>query len=524
VTAKRPGRVQQIAFDATPLNAANVDLEARIGWLLAMSRLHHPDPQFQDGRVFATALSDAGVPTSRSLLSRWESGEIPISYEAMAAYEDVLGLAPGQISSITGFLGAILPGVKARLARPKLDPTTPAFAARFDELIDLAEDGHARSRDWQDLGWHLAAVPLAHLRSSTWAALSGRLVNELPRTVKLAYRQYSTAAFNLARVPRAQNYLVEAIAEYVADPDAQVLTSPVGLLDRLPTRAAASLVLDLVEQPANEATFKLGVWLAAQKLGHGHFTREERDRLDMLVLSLWRRNPARASDDLVELIAAMPEGMRATLVDAATKAGRRKLGYAVEHGEEIAASRARAFAQQVADHARGMVPQEAVYAEDRMLTRLVREALFHRDSERRHLAALLLASSPFGSAVAESLLIVCADRERSEWLRSRMATLVRYLSDETHRMRIMSLLDDPVPTVCSTMAQALGHMPQSPTTDQALRASLKKEWSLVERAKMYALGMSGSSALPAIARSRQAPEWQRNAARWWHEQGPAILP
>ena len=32
------------------------------------------------------------MPTSRSLLSRWESGEIPISYEAMAAYEQVLGL------------------------------------------------------------------------------------------------------------------------------------------------------------------------------------------------------------------------------------------------------------------------------------------------------------------------------------------------------------------------------------------------------------------------------------------------
>jgi hypothetical protein len=29
-----------------------------------------------------------------------------------------------------------------------------------------------------------------------------------------------------------------------------------------------------------------------------------------------------------------------------------------------------------------------------MLTRLIRDALFHRDSERRHLAALLISSSP----------------------------------------------------------------------------------------------------------------------------------
>ena len=49
VTGKRPGRVQQIAYDATPLNSHAVDIEARIGWLLAMSRLHHPDARFREG-------------------------------------------------------------------------------------------------------------------------------------------------------------------------------------------------------------------------------------------------------------------------------------------------------------------------------------------------------------------------------------------------------------------------------------------------------------------------------------------
>ena len=42
-TARRPGRVQQIAYDATPLNSVKPDIDARIGWLLAMSRLHHKD-------------------------------------------------------------------------------------------------------------------------------------------------------------------------------------------------------------------------------------------------------------------------------------------------------------------------------------------------------------------------------------------------------------------------------------------------------------------------------------------------
>ncbi len=470
MTGKRPGRVQQIAYDATPLNSASVDVEARIGWLLAMSRLHHPDPRFGDGRAFTEALADKGMRTSRSLLSRWESGEIPVSYEAMAAYERVLELQTGQIASITAYVGAILPGVKSRLARPRLDPADPAFADRLDELIGRAEEGEALASDWQDLGWHLAAAPHVYLRDSTWAAVCGRLVRQIPRTVKLAYRQYSAAAFNVAHVPRAQGYLADAIADYVSDPGAQVLTSPVGLLDRLPTRQAARLALDMVERPPNDSVFRVGVWLAAQKLAGGHFDPEERARLDMLVLKLWRRDPARASEDLAELIAVMPEGMRATLVHAATRAGRRKLGYAVEHGEEIGAGRARAVSTRIAEHARDRVPQEAVYAEDRMLTRLVREAMFHRDSERRHLSSLLIASSPFGRAVADCLLDGLRDTTQSGWMRARMATLVRYLSDETHRLRMIGLLDDPAADVVAPLAQGIGHMELSAMSDQVLRS------------------------------------------------------
>jgi hypothetical protein len=57
----------------------------------------------------------------------------------------------------------------------------------------------------------------------------------------------------------------------------------------------------------------------------------ERTELNMLVLKVWRRDPAPASLDFSELIAELPEGMRATLIQAAAKAGR-KLGYVVQRG------------------------------------------------------------------------------------------------------------------------------------------------------------------------------------------------
>jgi hypothetical protein len=65
-------------------------------------------------------------------------------------------------------------------------------------------------------------------------------------------------------------------------------------------------------------------------------------------------------------------------------------------------------------------------------------------------------------------------------------------------------------------------MEPSPMSDQVLRSTLGTDLTALSRAKLYALGMSGSPGLAAIAASEQAPEWQRVAARWWVEHGPAV--
>ena len=276
----------------------------------------------------------------------------------MEAYERALGLEAGRVSSLTGYIRASLKGVRARVVRPKLDHTTRAFAVRFDELLDLAEDGGARARDWQELGWYFSVAPMVHLRARTWTELTNRLVNELPRSVKVAYRQYSTAAMNMASVERAQDFMVDAIKSYVSDPDVQVVTNPMGMLDRLPTREAARVLLDMIGRPSNDSVFAVAIWCATTKVANGDFTPEERSELDMLVLRLWRQNPGKASQDLAELIASLPEGLRTTLVSAAAKAGRRKLGYVVEHGEELVAEKARSFSHDLAEAARARAPQE----------------------------------------------------------------------------------------------------------------------------------------------------------------------
>ena len=520
--ARRPGRVQRIAYDSTPLNSSKPDIDARIGWLLAMSRLHHKDAAFKDGAQFVSALGDAGFPASRSLISRWESGEIPISYEGMSAYETALGLEQGRISSLTGYIRVAIPGVKTNVIRPQLDVSSSAFSMRLDELLDAAEDGGACARDWQDLGWHLAAVPVVHLRAQTWEAITHQVINLLPRSIRVPYRQYGTATMNIASIPRAQGFLVEAIGHYLADPDVQVIMNPLGLLDRLPTRASAGIVLDIIEDPRTDAAFRMAVWLATQKVARGDFSPEERARLDMIVLRRWRANPAKTGEDLAELIARLPEGMRSTLTNAATKAGRRKLGYVVEHGEEIVASKARAMSHEIAESARSRTPQSADYDEDKMLPRLIRESLFHRDSERRHLGSLLVSASPFCDTVTDEMLAMLDTPGLPGWMRARAATLARYLGNDPHRMQMLKFLDDPDSAVAVSIAQAFGHMTFSESSDQAIRSSLSDKFSAGERAKFYALGMTGSPGLEAIMKSNTSPDWQKSAARWWIAKGPAL--
>jgi hypothetical protein len=188
----------------------------------------------------------------------------------------------------------------------------------------------------------------------------------------------------------------------------------------------------------------------------------------------------------------------------------------------MVASEARAMAWRLAESARQRAAGNPEYGEDRMLVRLLREVLFHRDSERRHLAALVLASSPFRGPVAEEMIGVLGEAGVPGWVRGRAATMIRYLAEDEHRLRLLHWISDPDPDVTAPVAQTLGHLTYALVSDQALRQALGTEWSVVERARMYALGMSGSAGLRAINRSATAPAWQKAAARWWIAIGPAV--
>jgi hypothetical protein len=160
----------------------------------------------------------------------------------------------------------------------------------------------------------------------------------------------------MAAIPRAQDVMVAAIAQYISDPAVQVITAPAGLLDRLLTRRRPGWCWRSSRKPQNSLTCDRH--LARHPEGHpprlraGRADRARHAGAQGLAArpGAGQRRPRRADRR------AARGDARATLVQAAAKAGRRKLGYVVHHGEDLVAAKAAQVSGEVADAARSGVP------------------------------------------------------------------------------------------------------------------------------------------------------------------------
>jgi hypothetical protein len=101
------------------------------------------------------------------------------------------------------------------------------------------------------------------------------------------------------------------------------------------------------------------------------------------------------------------------------------------------------------------------------------------------------------------------------------ATLVRYLATTATGSGCSPFTDDKSDYVATFVIQGLGHSSYSTTRPGDPRRA-RQDLVAPERAKMCALGMSGSSGLLAIENAKEAPAPPKAGARWWMEQGPAI--
>lgn len=500
------------------MSARHVGVEARVAWLLATTRLLHPDTSLTQRDKFVAALKDRGVAVDNSRISRWESGTQAASQQVMEAYEQVLGLGQGSLSAVTsGLRRTFSSGENTHHAPPRTD------AGDLDRLLDTVLGERAHGVHWQQLVAELTSFDRVFLRQQEWTDLCQRLVRELSRSVGLGYVRRYEAAATLIRHPSAQRHVSKAIGGFVMNPDTQVVAPVFNLLTEVSDQAASDLVLRMLGSE-NRGLRRAAASVAAAKLRLGHFQDSSLRQLEAYALNGIRGSePLDGGLDAFDLAMQLPSNsflaLKAEITDRRVD---KQLADARSTGELIHRSQAAHVIADLgaavqADHDGPHHPEP-----DLMLRRLLREALFHTHKVRRHHAGLLLTASPYRQAVARQCQQLIGGS--NYFLAARAWTVMMRVGLAGRRSEIaMRSLTETRPTLQARALVNLGlsDEPISPGEARAILTQVSPDSrGSVRQATLFALGMSGAPEIKKLA--KHDAEWFRRTASWWVEQGPAL--
>jgi transcriptional regulator with XRE-family HTH domain len=487
-----------------------------------MSRLHQRNAELALGGPFMAALSDVGLQADRSAVSRWESGKMQPRYSVLTAYERVLELPQGQLTTVVNALRRAYAPEGQRAWTPVLDPQSDAFHLRLDYLLDVLRSDQATGPDWTEFGYYVSAPDMLYLHGSVWHELAYRLIDEMARSVGLAYLQRYETIRMLLEHRVAASWLLRAVGDYLSDPAVQIVNEPVGVLEISPSPEATAALLEKFAQTESEAVFDATVAAIAYKVGAGQFSATDLDRIEATLMRAMRRR-TREMAGLEEILVVMPESAQARLMEASRGLrGHQDLATVAAHGEWIRPDVAKRVAQQIADEVRGHFPSATLYDEDPMTPRIIREALFSARSGQRHLSSLALLGSPFRGPLAAALAEQIEDRDWEEPILYRFVHLLRYLVGPEQEDLLLGWVPKVDLTMLCDVALALGHLPPSQADLEPLVARLGESYR-TDRAILYALGMRRNAALPILAKDDARPPAIRDAAAWWLRQGGAVL-
>ncbi len=516
---RRRGRPQRLPDDPISLSSRHLTVEHRIAWLLATTRILHPDERLRERNGFSAAAADRGLRIDSSRISRWETGSSPASHEVIGAYESVLGRPPGALSSVADGLRRSFADGPPRPALDGEDLRSP------DRLLENALSGKSMAgTDWQELAATLTAYSSFFLRRPEWDALAGRLVAELSRSAGLAYVRRYEAAARLIRHQSAQRHLSRALGGFVMEPDSQVVLPVLQLFTEVDDPAAGALVMRMMGED-NKALRRAASSVAATKLRKGVLPEAGMRQLEAYAASTLRQTePLDGGLDAFDLAMQLPwDSFQSVLERIPDRRVQRQLGNARSTGELIPRLQAAAI---VADLAAAVQADETDVRrhpeDDNMLRRLLREALFHMHKSRRHQAALLLASSPYRHAVARQ----CHDLVGGSnyFLAARAWVVLMRVGHAGRRPEVLlRAMSEARPTLRSRALITIG-LDETELTEreaQALVTSVAPtERGSVRHGLFFALGMSGSDLLVEL--TDHESDSFRSSAQWWRTVGPAI--
>ncbi len=495
-------RASEPLDDATTLDASRIDVAARIGWLLRVSRA----AEGLSLRQMAVTMGEHGIVVSAASLSRIES-EGQRSVPAMAGYERVLGLQEGSLRVAVDYLCRGF-----SYAPPATFPPPEPSLERFSRACRKVEES-PDARDWLEFSRYHAADLAFGLPDHLMGECVRRLALELCRSVGLArYLRYE-AMLTLRRSPYG-DVVAQVVDRVVRDPDLQVVEDLVNSVAELPTPAAVTWCAGLL-QDASVYLVQVASWAVQGMLVTGG-----------LALDGWRGVPpaldaawSAAEGDVTrreiysELWSALPPELQQQVTAVRPPAPPAGSGPRVWTRNRQNAHYE--FALRLAH----TVTSDAGLPDDPMLARLLFEAMFEPRGVRMATSTRLLASSPF-AATLRRLLITERAHAPAASAAPAVARVAAFFHDSGDLPEVESLLTSPDPAEFRHGLAMVGRSDQ-PLPSEALRRGLDGD-VLTLRSTLTALGLTGDPRLAEVAADSTRPQAVRGAASWWLRQGPRI--
>ncbi|WP_309646971.1 hypothetical protein [Nocardioides sp.] len=495
-------------------------LRHRTAWLLGVSRIHSTDPDLARRDRFIQQLQARGIVVDSTRLSRWETGHLPVASTVIAAYEQVLDLAPGQLT--LGATALIPTSDMPPPGRGHVEHDTHAVHERLDALFIQVLAGRAPGHLWIELAELLTRHHHLYLLPATWAQTADLLAQELGRSTGLAYLSRFKSLRLLVAHPDSRRAAVRAIGSIVTNPATEFVTHPLVLLQEVDDPQANDLLLRLLSDSPSHRRAGAS-WALTGKLQRGQLNEVELDRVTTTATEILRCSRSMLqSIDALNIYLQLPLLHQARLMrsisDTETRAA---LEMASTQAEISHPETARSVSARMATTVQERTHTPHAVDPDPMLQRLIREAFFHVCHARRHQAALLLAASPYRGQLGAPLLLHAGNAD--ELMAVAAMTTMTYVADEAHRASLLErgLTDHRLPVrVAALMAlsQVVGSV--SPVEAHRLRLAMPSNGPL-RTATMHVLGIGAATLLPGID-GGEGPVAQ--APRWWGGSGAIAEP
>jgi hypothetical protein len=492
-----------VVDDATSLNGSDIDVGARIGWVLRMARI---TGQLDDSRMRTVA---AAIGTSPARLSRAETGQLRDG-SLVDRYEQVLGLPEGSLRAPVDVLARTFPWASPADARPG---SPIATVSQLSVLTERLHEGEAvTGGEW--LRWARAiSVPgNVGLPETLAQRIVDRLVEELSRSCG---HGYPTRYEALAKV-RCSDYgylVLRAARREVAHPHAQGLGDLLSAVGEAATADAVQWCLDLLraDRPYVATCGALALENMAEISPRGAFWPAVVPHL----IEAYDASEAGSAQE--EWIAHLIR-----LVPAATWSSTRHTPARplppvpdVEGFDRHRTNRHWAQCAAIADD----VTRAFGIGEQPMLARLVFDIGFGHWESRAVTSYFLLGAVPTLAHPVWDRLGELVEAEPDQRLRHRMARRLHGALAGRVIAPALAWLDSPDAVMRGAGLQVVGSSGGLLPLDVVRRALADPDTA---RAATYAIGMSGHPALPEIAADEELTESVRGSARWWIERGPRV--